>query len=58
MYFFFPKKRYDPTPYSRIKRMWHAIKGCPVNACEMDYDHKNDPVLKCSCGIAYVWETA
>ena len=54
MYWIKPKKRYDPTPYSRILRFWHKLFGCPIKTGEWKHRHDGHWIF-CPCGL--VWHT-
>lgn len=54
MYWFWPKKGYDPRPYSRLLAAWHWTFGCPVSRVQPSIGPDRVLWLRCPCGIA--WE--
>lgn len=54
MYWFFPSKKYDPTPFSRIKYIWHAIVSCGVHDLRISEAGDKAMFANCECGRA--WE--
>lgn len=54
MYWIRPSKKYDPTPFSRIKRLWHRLSGCPITDETKPKRGRNGNVwIDCSCGLSW-----
>lgn len=57
MYWFKPKKRYDPRPFSRIRAAWHFLTGCPIQNLRFHRgvgSVSGQMMATCLCGLA--WE--
>lgn len=54
MHVLFPKKKYDPTPFSWPLRIWHGIFGCPADRLEnANAADTLDLFFTCPCGLVY-----